>query len=381
VSAPGCGRAASACERCLRRAWLLAELSAPLDFLAGDRERLIGVLSLGDEQLLKAVAGRRRVALATEYARFSAGRPCADARIEQVCGHQASFPHALTGAWAPHLLYAASGARRLERLAAERVVAIVGSGRASDYGIEVAKSLARGLAAAGVTVAGALRDGIARAAHAGALEVEAGTIAVIQDGLGVGCPVRHQQLYRRIGQKGCAVSELPGNCRGRRWGALASERIVVGLAEATVVVEAEDSPRELAAARTAQALGRPVAALPGRVTSPRSTGTHVLLVEGAPLIRGVEAVLELLHQPADGDAVALAVAGRADGSLRLAPRLRGMLERVAAGCDTPERLTAEGADIQDVLLALTELELMGLLARGDGGRYVLRGTPAKRPSG
>jgi DNA processing protein len=171
-----------------------------------------------------------------------------------------------------------------------------------------------------------------------------------------------------VTQTCCIISELPCDCRGRRWGQLASERIVVELAALAIVVEADESPEDLAAARMAQALGRTVAAIPGRITSPLSRGSHALLIDGADLIRGAADALELLYRigaPApDVCAVREAYAG-------LEPKLTRTLERVGAGSDTPAELSGAGMSAGEVLLALSELELMGLLSRGDGGRYVL----------
>jgi DNA processing protein len=138
----------------------------------------------------------------------------------------------------------------------------------------------------------------------------------------------------------------------------------------TIIVEAEDSPRELAGARIAQALGRPLAAVPGRVTSPLSRGSHALLLDGARLIRGPGDVLDLLY---GAERVAPATGAAGCSQPKLAPRLEATLEKVGAGMDTPGKLIGEHDDAGELLLALSELELMGLLARGHGGRYVPRG--------
>jgi len=135
------------------------------------------------------------------------------------------------------------------------------------------------------------------------------------------------------------------------------------------VVEAGDGPGELAIARIGQSLGRTVAALPGRVTSPLSLGTNGLLREGASLVRGPGDALDLLYR-VSGARLPPPVARAPRGELR--PRLRSVLEQVGAGRDTPAKLCVRGADAEEVLLALSELELMGLLGRGDGGRYVAR---------
>ena len=362
---------ARACVSCSRRSWLLAELSGPLDYQCRDRGRLLDLLELSDEDLLRAVAGRRRQELSSACARFDVRDVSPAQGVEAVCRHDPSYPPALNDPGGPRMLNVAGGLDRLRALTDTPTVAIIGSRRATDYGMEMAKSLARGLAASGVTVAGGLSDGIAVAALAGALEVDGRTITVVHGGLDVACPVGRRSLYRRVGQSGCALSELPCGCGPRRWTHAGGERIIARLAELTVVVEALDSPGELAGARIAQALGRTVAAVPGRVTSRASGGTHALLMNGAHLVRGPVDALELLYGPQ-----APAAAGLATAQDELEPRLRDVLDRVGAGDDTPGKLTRAGEDAGGALLALSELELLGLLARGDGGRYVPRHSAA-----
>ncbi len=426
VSAGGQARAQrtwGACAACVRRSWLLSALAGPLEYCARDRSRLRELLALGDADLLKALGGTRREELEGRYERFgrcAADQLARDPHMERICRHRRGYPRALDGRSAPHMLEVAGGARRLRALTAAPAVAIVGSAGASDYGFETARSLARGLAASGVTVLASLADGIAVAAHAGALDAGGASVAVMAGGLGVSCPARRRALYARVLERGCAVSELPLNCRGRRFGQVASERIVVELARLVVVVEADRTPGDLAGARIAQSLGRGLAAVPGRVSSPLSRGTHELLMEGAQLVRGAGDVLELLgpfplrgrcgascapsphsaarapsppaaarapsppaaarapspaaasctRSPADANAGAPAGVPRTPNGLP--PSLRATLERVGAGCDTPDRLTGAGEDPLGALLALSELEAMGLLVRGDGGRYLPR---------
>jgi DNA processing protein len=372
-----------ACEECLRRSWLLAVLSARLAYRARDPGRLLELLALGDEDLVQAIGGRRRSELRERYEHFTPKDIRWTAGVETICRHHRHYPRALAGEGAPRMLYVAGAARRLQALGAEPTVAIVGSRRATDYGMEMARSLARGLGASGVTVAGSLADGIAVAAQEGALEAGGETLTVMDGGLDVACPARRRALYGRVRRKGCAVAELPCGWGARRWCHTARERTVARLAQLTIVVEADEDQGELLGARIAQTLGRAVAAVPGRVTSPVSRGTNALLMEGAALVRGPGDALELLYR---GDATTRRMPGtsrhltRAPNTAQLEQRLRTMLEQVGAGRDTPAKLTAEGEDAGEVLLALSELELMGLLSRGDGGRYVPResladGTP------
>jgi DNA processing protein len=388
VSAPAAGRAArGACASCTRRSWLLAELSPTLDHLAGEAECLNAALGLSDAELIDALGGRRRESLRARHAAFAVEQTGALGAGEAVCRHGAHFPPALCDPVSPWMLTVDGGAARLARLTSSPVVALLGSTRASDYGREIARSLARGLAGSGVTVASGLTDGIAAAAHAGAREARCASVAVLGGGLDVSCPARWRALYGRLTGNGCAVSELPRDCPGRRWGGVAAGRIVVQLADLVVVVEAREIPRELAAAHTARALGRPLAVLPGRVTSPLSSGPHALLIEGASPIRGVEDLLELLYRGARSPARCGELPGSSDHgrgrnvSVDLEPHLRAILDLVGTGADTPDRLAAAGAEPSGLLFALSELELRGLLARGENGRYLPRQAPVGYSAG
>lgn len=289
-------------------------------------------------------------------------------------------------AGAPRMLHVVGGRERLRELTSEPAVAIVGSERATDYGMEMARSLARGLAASGVTVVSGLANGIAAAAHAGALEVDGPTVTVMAGGVDVARPASRRGLYERVIASGCAVAELGCGFGQRRWCGPARARTVVGLARLTIVVEADEGP-ELVGARAALKMGRTVAAVPGRVSSPVSRGTNALLMEGAPLVRGPEDALRWLYgmqqRPSRRAPKHGQTAGRGQGVRRqpprkLEPRLQAVLEQVGAGRDTPGKLTSAGEDPGETMLALTELKLMGMLARGDGGRYVPRESLAGR---
>ena len=290
------------------------------------------------------------------------------AGVETVCRHSPDYPPALEESpGAPRLLYVAGGRERFARLTAAPVVAIVGSVRPTDYGMEMARSLARGLSAVGVTVVSAFANGIAAAAHAGALETDDGpTVTVMAGGVDVVQPAGRRGLYERVISSGCAVAQAPDGTPQGRWGAIARAGTVAALAAVTIVVEAQNNPFELRIAHIARALGRSVAAIPGRVTSPASRGTNALLAEGAALVRGAADALDLLY------GVPLGQHDASSLSTELRDPLRATLERVGAGEDTPGKLTRAGEDPGETLLALAELELMGLLGRGDGGRYVPR---------
>ncbi len=362
------GLPTAACGECERRSWLLSALSPSLDYRAHDRPRLLDLLSLEDEELIRALAGRRREELYARYQAFEPERAQAANPVHSICRHLDSYPSALLRhRSAPRLLNVAGESERLGRTT---LVAIVGSRGASDYGVQMARSLARGLTSCGVGVVSGLGDGIAAAALGGALIGGGWALAVLGNGLGVPPTTRRQALHRRLAQSGCAVSELPHACSGRRWGAVAAERTIAAMARLTVVVEAEEKAEDLAVAGLARAHGDVVAAMPGRITSPLSRGTHALLIDGAHLVRGAEDVLELLHLA--GSPVESETAGRSEASTALEPRLAHVLWQVGTGKDTPDKLARPGVDVGDVLPALSELELLGLLTKGEGGRYVPR---------
>jgi DNA processing protein len=374
----------AACADCLRRSWLLGELSAVLDYNSRADGRLFALLALEDEELISALGGRRRGELRRRHDELGELKPASTDGVATVCRHAARFPRGLLHPGAPHLLHVTGGLERLRTLTAQPLAAFVGCTRPTDYGLELARELGRGLGASGVTVAAGRGGGIARAALAGAAEAEGPTVTVTGDGLGVAVPGSRGAPGELLGRRGCTIAELPPGVRGRRWGANAAERIVALLGEVAIVVEAEESPRTLAAARLAAGLGRTLVACPGRVSSRASSGSHLLIREGATLVRGAADVLDVLYgidPPAAPHAPAtpprtLPGRGRHEPGPRRTPlpaKLRAVLEQVGAGVDTPGKLTAGSADPGELLQALGELESLGLLRRGDGGRYLACG--------
>jgi DNA processing protein len=410
------------CPECTRRCWLLGVLSVRLDCRSRDETRLLELLELEDDDLIDAIAGRRRREIRHAWKRFvaegfgaeglslerhgvprgahgaqlGAQTPNTGAdrhRIETVCRHSRCYPEALRGiVGGPQMLHVHGGSERLANLAVRPTVAIVGTAKPTDYGMEMARGLARGLSASGVTIVSALASGIAAAALAGAQETGGSALVVVAGGLDAAVPASRRGVYETLMTNGCAISELEGAEPRRRWAAIAGRRAVAGLAKLTVVVEAGEGAAELRNAQIAKELGRTVAAMPGRVTSPASIGTNLMLRDGAPLVRDAADALELLSElgvEARGGWRPRPDGSEADGTGKiqqdsekqragdagpheLEPRLKTILERVGAGLDTPGKLTEPGEDAGEIMLALAELEVMGLLNRGDGGRYVPR---------
>jgi len=267
---------------------------------------------------------------------------------------------------APAVLYVRGELERFGNAVAADRVAIVGARRATDYGLQQARGLGRGLAAAGLTVVSGMALGVDAAAHLGALEANGITLAVLACGPEQAYPPSKRRLHARIAATGAVVSELPPGTPIRRWCFPARNRIIAALAQATVVVEAGERSGSLITAGQAADLGREVAAVPGLVTAPLAAGTNALIADGAQLIRGTHDVLELLFGAA---ALALLPTRPDERRAGLEPDLRKLLERVGSGCDTVAALTNGGADIDAVLAGLAQLEMRGLVGRGPGGRY------------
>jgi DNA processing protein len=306
-----------------------------------ERGRISGVLELSDEELIDALAGAQASAVIEERSRFdadSARSRAADAGLESICRCDPAYPVRLRAlASPPAVLHVAGGVERFLTLVAADPVAIVGARRASSYGIDVAGALGRGLGAAGVPVISGMALGIDSAAHSGALAVEAATVAVLPGGADRPYPASKRTLHRRIRLAGAVASELPPG----------SER-----------------SGELLTAAAARELGRPVGAVPGKVTSPLSVGTHGLLLDGAVLVRGAQDVLDALY-----GAGARVVPDRS--RQELPADLQALLAAIAAGNDTARALALAGFGIEQTLAGVGALELAGYLRREAGGRFAV----------
>jgi DNA processing protein len=372
---------AGCCDACLRRASLLARLSAFIEIARHGHAALPEMLALEDEALVRAVAGRRAREVLGEHERFDAGAAraaVAAARLTAVCRHDRRFPPRLLHARdAPAALFAGGRLQGLDTLCGEheRTVAIVGARRGSREALEVARALGRDLALAGVPVVSGMALGVDSAAQAGALEAGGLSVAVLGGGAERAYPSSKRRLHAALLDRGLVLTELPPGTPPRRWTFPARNRIIAGLADLTVVVEAAERSGSLITAELALKLGREVAAVPGPVMSPGAAGSNALLRDGATLVRGVDDVLDALFGAGAAPRVR-----RAPGD-GLEPHLAVLLRAVADGHDTVAALTSAGSPLvaQDgrraageVLAALTELELRDLVRRDPGGRYRVR---------
>jgi DNA processing protein len=259
-------------------------------------------------------------------------------------------------------------------------IAIVGSRRATAYGVEVAERLAADLAARGVTIVSGLARGIDTAAHRGALAAGGRTIAVLGTGIDGRYPAENRGLADRIEANGALVSQFFPGTPPLAWNFPARNRTIAGLTLGVVVVEAAERSGALITAGAAADFGREVFAVPGRITSDTARGPHGLLRDGATLVRSWMDIVQELSSPwrsAVRDALdvidaPIPLAQTTDEVTVLAVLTADepqQIEHVIARCGlTPSRVGA----------TLVSLELAGRVRQLEGQRWVAVGARPRR---
>jgi DNA processing protein len=361
----------AACDACLRRGDLIAALAPQIAGLLvrpRDRAKARALFTLTDAELIEALGGDQKPRIKAGYRKFSPARAreaVAAAGAEAVCRHSDEYPERLEHLYdPPNPLYLRGGISRLCELTAEPAVAIVGGRRASEYALEVATAMGRGLAAAGVTVVSGLALGVDAASHRGALKGGDAAIAVLACGPDHPYPRRHVRLYDDVVTRGVVVSELAPGTPPFQWSFPARNRIMAALAQAVVVVEARESSGSLITAEFAQDLGRDLAAVPGQVTARNAAGSNRLLHEGAAVVRDAEDVLDLL----------LGVDRRREPrpEPELEPPLRAVLDAIEVRDSLPAAGRRAGLSAGGLRAGLGRLEALGLVRRDGLGGYERR---------
>jgi|SRR5688572_25329232 len=275
----------------------------------------------------------------------------------------AAFPRGLASIFDPPVGLFVRGdedADLLERAA----VAIVGARSCSSYGASVARTLGRELAGAGLVVVSGLARGVDGEAHRGAIEAGGTTVAVLGCGVNRVYPAAHAELARRVMEHGLIVSEYAPGVEPAPWRFPARNRVIAGLAAATVVVEARERSGALITADLALEEGREVFAVPGEITSALSAGTNALLRIGATALTSSADVLEVFG-----------IAPSAQEAVELSPPAELVLGRLRDRPAAADELVRELAvPAAEVATALAELELEGLADEQAG---VYRATAGK----
>ncbi len=240
-----------------------------------------------------------------------------------------------------------------------RRVAIVGSRGATGSGRSIARDLASGLARHGLEVVSGLARGVDGAAHEGALAARGRTLAVLGSSVDVVYPGEHKPLAARIESSGAVISELPPGTGPKPAQFPRRNRIIVGLVEAVIVVEAGARSGALITARLALDEGREVLAVPGRPGDPLAFGPNLMIRDGGVLIRGLDDVLE--HLGIDFGVVGAALAGALPSPDPILEKLTG------SAAKSIDQLTVETGLATPALMArLAGLELAGRIERLPG---------------
>ncbi len=284
--------------------------------------------------------------------------------ISLTCHGATDYPSRLrTLADFPVVLFYKGDIARLTGLA----VAVVGSRAATGYGRDVGYRLAAGLVRRGITVVSGVAAGIDGAAHRGALSAGGFTAGVLGCGIDVVYPNAHEKLYREIADKGVLISEYPCGTRPDGFRFPARNRIISGLVQGVVVVEATLKSGSLITARLALDQGREVFAVPGRVDSSKSAGTHRLLQQGAHLVQSADDIareLDPLFIDVDFNLPPRQAMGETGGDKQC---ILDCLDVYPVDIDTIMRVS--GLEMSRVLDLLLQLEFQGLIRQRPGQCY------------
>jgi DNA processing protein len=258
---------------------------------------------------------------------------------------------------APILLFGLGRIELLDTLC----VAIVGSRVHTRYGAEVCRHFASGAAQRGVTVVSGMARGLDAVAHTAALDAGGGSVGVLGNGVGVIYPSANRSLYERMERDGCLITEYPPGERPNAGSFPQRNRLISGLARATLVIEARDKSGALLTADAAACQGRNVLAVPGPITSPISNGCNRLIQTGAKPALGLRDLFEELGQQFDENVASISLpSGITEGE-------RKMLDLLGLGDEHIDELAVRlQIGPSDALAVLTSLEIRGLVEQKAG---------------
>lgn len=341
---------------------------------AGSALAILAEPGLYAAQLQEKGLALLRHALADE-ARLLGG--LAKKKMALVLREDAQYPPLLRQiAHPPHLLYVYGETDLTDRFP----VAVVGTRRASAYGLTHTREIAAELAQTGVCVVSGLALGIDAAAHTGALDGGGRTVAVLGSALDKPYPQENEPLMRRILESGgSVVSEYAPGTPPSRYSFLQRNRIIAGMCLGTLVTE---GPRRSGALNTATRTlenGREVFALPGNVDSPGAQLPNMLISEGARLVTGAADILSaLVIEPKDAPKAAQAAVAPMEAPAEKKPHIPGGLDEtqraicaalLAGESDFDALCAVSGLESDELGALLIEMEMDGLVTPLAGTRY------------
>ncbi|CAN5247097.1 DNA-processing protein DprA [soil metagenome] len=287
-----------------------------------------------------------------------------------------AYPASLLDMIDPPLMLYVIGAPQFDLTGLDRVLAIVGSRNPTPQGASNAQAFGRAFKDLGIPVVSGLALGVDGAAHQGALDGAAAdalaTVAVVGTGLDRVYPARHRALAPRIARQGLIVSEFALGTPPLNQNFPKRNRIISGLSQGTLVIEAALKSGSLITARMASEQGREVFAIPGSIHSAQSRGCHALIRQGAKLVESVHDVLEelQLHDALTGKGKASTASGPADDTDDAQPEDAGLLKDLGFDPVSLDALCARTGSTPATLQAqLLELELDDQVARLPGGLF------------
>jgi DNA processing protein len=336
------------------------------------------VLETGQSRIRKLVPGIRANIIAginKENLRAAAAQElerAAGSGIEIITREQEAYPELLCNIDDPPILLYVKGDAALLQSAC---IGVVGARASSVYGQRIAEDLSKRLCQRGLTVVSGLALGIDTAAHKGALQANGATLAVLGCGLDVVYPRQNRSLYEEIACRGALVSEYRLGALPEAFRFPARNRIISGLSLGVVVVEAARKSGSLITAGYALEQGREVFAIPGRIDSCKSEGTHRLLQEGAKLVHTVDDIIEeISFSPAVHHASSLSCQPGCD-NVALTEEEKGLFAYLDVYPQTIDEITRQcGMTVQKVSELLLMLELKGLVESLPGNQYQKRNT-------
>jgi len=318
------------------------------------------------ERELSAVRGISMAAIAsllTHDPRVEAERECAavkrsGARI--VTLHSPDYPGLLLQITDPPPFLYLKGELR----SSETAIAIVGSRRASGYGMSTTEKMARGLARQGITVVSGMARGVDTAAHRAALAEGGRSIGVLGCGVDIVYPAENRKLFEEMSSKGALVSEFSMGTQPLAENFPRRNRIISGLCRGVLVVEAAEGSGSLITAQCALEQGRDVFAIPGNIHSPTSRGANRLIKDGAKLVESIDDIIEEMpHKLREKDSVPLS-------GLTFSPREAAVLSRLSASPVHIDEIVVKCAlTVSEVSAILLRLELNGVITQHAGKQF------------
>jgi len=340
----------------------------------------------GPQEVLETDSSRIRKLVPGIRANIIAGinkenlRAAAEKELERAVGSgiqiitraQEAYPELLRNIDDPPILLYVKGNAALLQSAC---IGVVGARAASVYGQRIAEDLSKRLCQRGLTVVSGLALGIDTAAHKGALQASGATLAVLGCGLDVIYPSQNRNLYEEIACCGALVSEYRLGALPEAFRFPARNRIISGLSLGVVVVEAARRSGSLITAGYALEQGREVFAIPGRIDSSKSEGTHRLLQEGAKLVHTVDDIVEEISFPAAAQHASSLACQPGCDNVALTEEESGLFALLDVYPQTIDEITRQsGMTVQKVSELLLMLELKGLVESLAGNQYQKRNT-------